>query len=84
MARECKLTTVDNPFNPFEQFNAWFVFDMVVNNYDCCGRLMRIANIKDDMTESEQEIEIERAIDKIVANDVLGIYKKFVREYSNS
>ena len=50
MARECKLTTVDNPFNPFEQFDQWFMFD-VNNNYDCCGRLMRVAKIEDDMTE---------------------------------
>lgn len=79
MIRECKLTTVDNPFDPFEQFNDWFMFD-INNNHDCCGRLMRIANIKDDMIESEQDAEIERAIDEIIAYDVLGIYKKAVRE----
>ena len=83
MARECKLTTVDNPFNPFEQFDQWFMFD-VNNNYDCCGRLMRIAKIEDDMTENEAEIEIERAIDEIVANDILGIYTKVVREYETN
>ena len=79
MARECKLTTVDNPFNPFEQFDQWFMFD-VNNNYDCCGRLMRIAKIEDDMTENEAEIEIERAIDEIILFNPLNIYKKVKRE----
>ena len=78
MANECKLTTIDNPFDPFEDFNNWFMFD-INHNYDCCGRLMRIAKIKDDMIESEQDAEIERAIDEIVANDILGIYKKVTR-----
>lgn len=79
MVRECKLTTVDNPFDPFEQFDKWFVFDMQ-HNYDTCGRLMRIANINDTMMEPEQDAEIERAMDEIIKYDILGIYKKVVRE----
>ena len=79
MTRECKLTTVDNPFDPFEQFDQWFMYD-INHNYDCCGRLMRIAKIEDDMTENESESEIERAIDEIIANDILGVYTKVVRE----
>lgn len=83
MTRECKLTTVDNPFDPFEQFDEWFLFD-IEKGYDCCGRLMRIANITDDMMEAEADVEIERAIDEIVSNDILGIYKKVVRESKNN
>lgn len=83
MTRECKLTTIDNPFDPFEQFDEWFLFD-IEKGYDCCGRLMRIANITDDMMEAEADVEIERAIDEIVSNDILGIYKKVVRESKNN
>lgn len=83
MTRECKLTTVDNPFDPFEQFDEWFLFD-IEKGYDCCGRLMRIANITDNMMEAEADVEIERAIDEIVSNDILGIYKKVVRESKNN
>ena len=25
MASKCMLTTVDNPFDPFEQFTSWFM-----------------------------------------------------------
>ena len=78
MDTECKLTTVDNPFDPFEQFNSWFMFD-VEKGYDCCGRVARIAQLTDDMSETEYEEEIERAIDEIVKYDFLDIYKKVKR-----
>ena len=81
MATECKLTTFDNPYNPFDvdQFNLWLMFD-IEKGYDCCGRLARIANFEDDMTQIETNIEIERAIDEIIKYDFLNIYKKVTRE----
>ena len=78
MAQQCALTTVDNPFNPFEDFNSWFLYDME-KGYDCCGRLMRLAKITDDMTQSEENKELERAIDRIVELDFLNIYKKVTK-----
>lgn len=79
MLKECKLTTVDNPFDPFEQFDKWFQFD-VEKGYYSCSRLARIAKIEDDFTQIEIESEIERAIDEIIMYDPLGIYKKVSRE----
>lgn len=79
MLRECKLTTFDNPFDPFEQFTSWFMFD-VEKGYDSCSRLMRIAQISDDMTEEEADSEIERAIDEIIKYDFTNTYKKVVRQ----
>lgn len=34
MLNECALTTIDNPYNPFTQFDDWFMFD-IEHNYDC-------------------------------------------------
>ena len=56
MTKECRLTTVDNPFDPFEDFTSWYLFDME-KGYDCCGRVDRLANYSDDMTENEIEME---------------------------
>ena len=78
MANECKLTTFDNPFDPFEQFTSWFLFD-VEKGYNSCSRLMRIANITDDMSQEETDAEIERAIDEIVKYDFMNVYKKVTR-----
>ena len=77
------LTTTDNPFNPFEDFSSWFMFD-IEKGYNTCGRLMRIANIPDDFTEQEEDEEIERAIDTIIKYDVLDIYKKVTKQTVNS
>lgn len=72
---ECRLTTIDNPFDPFTQFDDWFQFD-IEKGYNSCARLDRIANICDDMSEVEENKEIERAIDEIIKYDFLNIYKK--------
>lgn len=68
------LTTIDNPFDPFEQFTSWFMFD-VEKGYNSCSYLARIAHISDDMTQVEKDKEIERAIDEIIEHDFRHIYK---------
>ena len=75
----CMLTTVDNPFNPFEQFTSWWLFD-IEKGYNSCSRLMTIAKLSDDMSSKEEEDEIERAIDEIVKYDFLDVYKKVKKE----
>lgn len=69
------LTTFDNPFDPFEQFTSWFMFD-AEKGYNSCGYLARIANLTDDMSDQEVNDEIERAIDEIIQYDFMNIYKK--------
>lgn len=78
MSKECMLTTVDNPFDPFEQFTSWDLFD-VEKGYNTKSRLARFVNITDEMTQKEEDEEIERAIDEIIKYDFMNIYKKVVR-----
>ena len=79
MSIECRLTTVDNPFDPFDEFTSWFLFD-VEKGYNCCGMLARIANFTDDLTEKETATETERAIDEIIKYDFTDTYKKVTRQ----
>ena len=79
MFKQVMLTTIDNPFNPFEQFESWFLFD-TEKGYNTCGKMDRIAKISDDMTEKEYIEETERAIDEIIDNDFLNIYKKITKD----
>ncbi len=72
---ECRLTTFDNPYDPFKQFNSWFLFD-IEKGYNSCGYLARIARTTDQMSDTENEEEIERAIDEIIQYDFMNIYKK--------
>lgn len=78
MNHSCYLSTHDNPYDPYEQFDSWFLFD-VEKGYDCCSLLDRIAKIADDMNELEINAEIERAIDEIIAHDYTGTYKKITK-----
>ena len=73
------ITTIDNPYDPFTQFTEWFNFD-VTNGYNSCGLLARIAKTSDAFSNKENADEIEAAVDEIVANDFLGIYKKVKRK----
>lgn len=41
MNGSCALTTFDNPYNPFEQFSDWFLFD-VEKGYNTCAYLDRM------------------------------------------
>lgn len=74
---KCALTTFDNPFDPFKQFDSWFSFDLE-KGYNSCAYLARIARTSDQLTDEENEREIERAIDEIIYYDFMNIYKKVV------
>lgn len=73
------LTTFDNPFDPFEQFSDWFLFD-VEKGYNTCAYLARIARTSDQFTDEENEREVERAINEIIRYDFMNIYKKVSRK----
>lgn len=78
MENSCMLTTFDNPFDPFEQFVSWNLFD-IEKGYNTCSYLGRIANVTEDMSQKEENDEIERAIDEIIRYDFMNIYKKVKR-----
>ena len=77
MANDYMLSTVDNPFNPFNDFTSWLMFD-IEKGYYSCSKLGRIVNLTEGMTQKEMDDEISRAIDAIVDNDFTGT---FIRKY---
>lgn len=79
MSRAVALTTIDNPFDPFDQFDEWFLFDNE-KGYNSCGRLMRISKVSDEMSEEEKLAETERAIDEIIKHDFLDVFTKVVKD----
>lgn len=79
MQSRCMLTTFDNPYDPFEQFTSWFLFD-TEKGYNSCSYLGRIARTSDQLSEEENDLEVERAIDEIVKYDFRNIYKKATRQ----
>ncbi len=77
-AQECRLTTIDNPYDPFDQFVPWFLYD-VEKGYNSCAYLARVANISDDLSEGDANELISLAIDQIIQYDFMNIYKKVYR-----
>ena len=75
MEKECMLTTFDNPYNPFDDFTSWFMFD-IEKGYNTCSYLGRMVNLSDDLCQKEVDEEVERAIDEIIFYDFRNIYKK--------
>lgn len=75
MSQRCALTTTDNPFDPFNDFSKWNLFD-VEKGYCSSAYLARIAITSEEMSEEEYNDEIERAIDEIIKYDFMNIYKK--------
>ena len=78
-ANSFMLTTIDNPFNPFEDFDSWFLFDVEKGDYSC-SLLARITNNANDLTELEEKKDIERAIDEIIKYDPTNMYTKISKD----
>lgn len=69
------LTTVDNPYDPFTQYEEWYAFD-TRSGYGTASFLARIVKTSDELSDADQVLAIERAIDEIVQENVLGLWKK--------
>lgn len=78
MNSEVALTTIDNPYNPFEDFLKWFMFD-IQKGYNSCDYLSRIAFTSESLSDEENNRIIEEAIDEIILYDPFNIYKKIRR-----
>lgn len=75
MANRCGITTKDNPFSPFTEWTDWYRYDMQMG-YGTCDYLGRIAKTSFELSDEENEEEIERAIDEILKYDFMNQYKK--------
>lgn len=75
---EYMLTTLDNPFDPFSQWDEWYAWDER-SGHCSSGLLARIACISDELSELDQHLAVQQAIDEIVRENVSGIHKKVKR-----
>lgn len=77
--REIALTTVDNPYDPINEFPEWYAFDRRAGR-DTAGFLARIYRGSPALPPAYQEAAMEEAIDEIVEYNVTGLYRKIDRE----
>lgn len=69
------LTTTDNPFDPFTEWDRWYAWDNQAG-YHTPSYLARIVRSSDEHSEADQSQAIDDAIDEIVELNILGIYIK--------
>ena len=79
MKRQVHITTIDNPFDPFDDFTSWFMFD-IEKGYYTSSKIGRLVKTKEGMTEKEEIDAIEKAIDRLIEIDPLDIYIKITKE----
>lgn len=72
------LTTVDNPFNPFTNWDEWYAYDEA-KGYCTSGLLARITKTSNELSEEEQNEDVEEAIDEILELFPDGMYKKLIQ-----
>lgn len=76
---ESMLTTTDNPYSPFDEFDEWRAFDERMGYYTL-PFLARVTVTSNDLSEADELLANEDAIDEIISENVLGIYKRVTRQ----
>ena len=69
------LTTVDNPFDPFEDYDNWYRYD-VDHGYDTCSYLARSVYDAPLLSDVERIQTVNQTIDDIVRLNATGYWKK--------
>ena len=75
---EYMLTTYDNPYDPFTQWDEWYVWDSNAG-YHTPGLLARITVMSDELSEADQYLAVQDAIEEIVRENISGMHKKVLR-----
>ena len=81
--RVAALTTIDNPYDPFTQFDDWDSYDRLMG-YNTAAYLGRIAKSSPELSPADQNTANTMAVDEIVRINPLGIYKKVERDFGSS
>lgn len=77
---EHMLTTVDNPFNPFTQFDQWNAFDMQ-KGYYTLSFLARVVITSPLLSPLDQFLAEEMAIEEIARENVSGMHRRVTIDY---
>lgn len=68
------LTTTDNPYDPFEDFDNWYQFD-IGNGYNTCAIVARVALTSNELDETANSNAINEAVKTLARLNINGRYK---------
>lgn len=67
------LTTYDNPYSPFTQYEAWWKYDKILG-HETCETLAKESNVSDVASDEQNEQTIIDAMKRICEQNPM-IYK---------
>jgi hypothetical protein len=73
------LTTVDNPYNPFTHFAEWNRFDQQ-HGHHTLSLLARVIVTSNDLSEGDQDLDAEVAMQEIIRENVSGLHRLVTEE----
>ena len=77
--KESMLTTIDNPFNPFVQWDEWYTYDES-KGYHTSQLLALEAKTSTELSDEENAEKIEEAIDFILSINASGMHKRIYKD----
>lgn len=78
MQKEVAITTEDNPFDPFTEFDSWLSYDVQMG-YSTCERLAAIDDsCPHSLTDDENNYFVEEAINELLKRGCIGKNGQFV------
>lgn len=72
-SRSCMLTTIDNPYNPFTDWDHWLKFDRD-NGYYTNEYLARVAVMDETLSTEEQKLLLHQAMSEIADNNPTNLW----------
>lgn len=67
------LSTPDNPYNPFEQFDEWYAYDES-HGYHTSSYVARLAFFGESLSDDENQLAVNDAVRKIYQANPKGLY----------
>ncbi len=76
---DAMLTTVDNPYNPFTDWDEWYAFD-TREGYNSLSLLARVCIASDELSDDDVDEAVDDAVDEIVNENVSGMHRKIYED----
>ena len=73
------VTTLDNPFDYWTQFDDWYTFD-TQKGYNTCAYVARIAMTSNEQSERDYEESVNDAVNEILRMNLTGNYVRTIEK----
>jgi hypothetical protein len=74
---EVMITSIDNPYDPFKEWDAWFQYDRL-QGYYTCERLASIVATSDQLSEEETFDSVVNGINALMKTGCINKKGEFI------